>query len=403
MGLIERFISYCKYETTSHENVDIFPSTNGQLELGMKLVKDLKEIGIEDAHIDGYGYVYGNLPGNSNGYSIGLLAHMDTSDQVSGKNVNPRIINNYDGYDIRLNDEVTMKTSVFPNLTNYIGKTLIVTDGNTLLGADDKAGIAIIMEVLSSLISHPEIEHGLIRVCFSPDEEIGRGMEHFDYEDFKVDFAYTLDGSLPNAIEYENFNACSATVEINGVSVHPGDAKGKMINALNVAHEFHSLLPSVLRPELTEGKEGFNGLMDMSGSVEHAKLSYIIRNHDKNLLEKQKADFINIEKELNSKYPKGTVNVVLEETYKNMKEMFKDNKYPIEVVQEAMKRLDMDYKEIPIRGGTDGATLSYNGILCPNLGTGGQNFHGIYEFCCVEDMEQMIKLVVVIIALCNKK
>lgn len=403
MKLVDRFIEYCKYETTSYENTDIFPSSNGQLELGMKLVKDLKEIGVKDAHIDGYGYVYGSLEANSNGYAIGLLAHMDTSDQVSGKNVKPKIIKNYDGNDIVLNRNVSMKTSVFPNLLNYIGKTIIVTNGKTLLGADDKAGIAIIMEVLSSLINHPEIEHGLIRVCFSPDEEIGRGMEHFNYEDFKVDFAYTLDGGIPNAIEYENFNACSATVEIQGVSVHPGDAKGKMINALNVAHEFHSLLPKVLRPELTEGREGFNGLMDMNGSVENAKLSYIIRNHDKNLLEKQKADFINIEKELNTKYPKGTVKVTLEDTYKNMKEKFIGHELPILVVKEGMKRLGMDYVEIPIRGGTDGATLSYNGVLCPNLGTGGQNYHGIYEFCCVEDMEQMVKLVVVIIALCNKK
>lgn len=403
MKLLERLIDYAKYETTSYEDVEEFPSSKTQLVLGNHLVEELKKVGVDDAFIDEYGYVYGSVQANSTGLAIGLLAHMDTSNQVSGKNVNPRVIEDYDGEDIKLNENVTMKTSVFPNLKNYKGKTLVVTDGNTLLGADDKAGISIIMEVLETLKNHPEFKHGLIRVCFSPDEEIGRGMEHFNYDLFKVDFAYTLDGGDPEAIEYENFNAASADVEIHGVSVHPGDAKGKMINALNVAHEFHGLLPKSLRPELTENKEGFNGLMDMSGSVEYAKLSYIIRNHDKNLLEKQKADFINLEKDFNIKYPDGTVKVTLTDTYKNMKEMFIGHEESIDLVKEGMKRLCMNYKEVPIRGGTDGATLSYNGILCPNLGTGGQNYHGIYEFCCLEDMEKMVKLVIVILALASKK
>lgn len=402
MKLKERLITYCKFETTSYDDVNDFPSSKKQIEFGNYLVNELKTIGIKDAYIDSYGYVYGSLPANAEGLSIGLLAHMDTSNQVSGKGVKPRIVNNYQGGDIILNENVVMKTSVFPNLKNYVGKTLIVTDGNTLLGADDKAGISIIMEVLETLIKHPDIKHGLVRVCFSPDEEIGRGMEHFNYKDFDVDFAYTLDGGDPEAIEYENFNAASAIVDINGVSVHPGDAKDKMINAINVGYEFDSLLPSMLKPEHTEKREGFNGLMEMEGTVEHARLNYIIRNHSKELLDRQIADFINIKNQLNLKYPNNTVQVTINHTYANMKEKFEGHRIPIRVVKEAMKRCDMNYKEVAIRGGTDGATLSNNGLLCPNLGTGGQNFHGIYEFVCLEDMAKMVKLVVVILAITAK-
>ncbi len=400
----ERLIRYAKFDTTSHEGIEEFPSTKGQLVLANALVEELKEIGVADAFVDEYGYVYGSIPANVEGaYAIGLLAHMDTSDQVSGANVNPQVHENYDGNDIVLNPDVIMKVERFPFLKELVGKTLITSDGNTLLGADDKAGIAIIMEVLETYLKRPDLKHGLIRVCFSPDEEIGRGMEHFNYDLFKVDFAYTLDGGETDAIEYECFNAASAVVEIKGISSHPGDAKGKMINALNVAHEFHTMIPADARPEYTEGREGFNSLMDMSGSVDSATLNYIIRNHDAALLEKQKQDFINAAAVLNNKYPEDTVKLTLKDSYRNMREKFEGHYESISLVKTAVQYMKMDYKEIAIRGGTDGAELSWHGLLTPNLGTGGHNYHGIYECCTVEDMEKMVKLVIVILTIATRK
>jgi len=401
MSLKERFLDYVSYETTSNELSETCPSTKGQLVLGNHLVDELKGVGIKNAYIDENGYVYAYLEGNTKGKTIGLIAHMDTSDQVSGKDINARVIENYDGEDIELSYGIYTKVSRFPNLKNYVGKTLIVTDGKTLLGADDKAGVTEIIEVIDYLVKHPEIKHGEIKICFTPDEEIGRGTDKFNLDAFKVDFAYTLDGSEPNCIEYECFNAASAEVIINGISTHPGDAKDKMINALNIAHEFHSYLPVDARPEHTEGYEGFNALMDMNGSVEKANLSYIIRNHDKNKLEAQKNDFLKAKEELNKKYG-DIVEVNIKDQYQNMYECFKDNKEPIELVKKAMSNLNMDYKEVAIRGGTDGAMLSYQGILCPNLGTGGQNYHGINEFCCLEDMETMVKLVIEILGLATE-
>jgi len=398
-NVAKRLIDYAKYETTSDEYSETCPSTPGQLILGKHLVEELKSVGVKDAYMDKDGYVYGSIEANAKGKAIGFIAHMDTSDAVSGKNVNPRIIENYDGEDIKLSDEVTTSITKFPNLKNYKGKTLIVTDGTTLLGADDKAGVAEIIEMLDILNKNPDIKHGLIRIGFTPDEEIGRGADRFNLNDFKVDFAYTLDGGKPNEIEFENFNAAKATVNIKGISVHPGSAKNIMINALNVAHEFHNMLPKEARPEYTEGYEGFNALMDMSGSVESATLDYIIRNHDSNLLEKQKSDFINAEKVLNEKYGLNTVKVDIKDQYRNMKECFSNNKTPIELVKKAVEAIGLNYEAVAIRGGTDGATLSWNGLLCPNIGTGGQNFHGIHELACVEEMEDMVKLVLKIIEL----
>ena len=399
MKVTEKFLDYVSYETTSDESSESCPSTPGQLVLGDHLVEELHRIGIDNAFKDEWGYVYGYLEGNTEGKTIGLISHMDTSDASSGKDVKPRIIHDYDGSDIQLNENMVTDVKRFPNLLNYVGKTLIVTDGTTLLGADDKAGVAIIMETLEILVKRPDFKHGLIRICFTPDEEIGRGTSHFNYDWFKVDFAYTVDGGAPNEIEFENFNAASAHVEVTGISVHPGDGKDKMVNSLNVAQEFHALLPKEARPEYTEGYEGFNHLVYMAGGCEKTIMDYIIRNHDMDLLNKQKEDFLKAQDEINSHYPANTVKVTITDSYRNMKEKFEGNREPIELVKKAMHYLKMDYKEVAIRGGTDGASLTWNGILCPNLGTGGQNYHGIHEFACVEDMEQMVKLLFVILGL----
>ena len=381
--LINRFLDYVSYDTGSLEESETFPSTPGQWELASHLRDELMDLGLQDIILDEYCYVYAYLPGDPDYLTIGFNAHMDTSDQASGKGVKPRIIENYDGNDIALNEELSTTVERFPNLKDYVGKTLVVTDGTTLLGADDKAGIACIMEMLERLIRNPRIKHGPIRVCFSPDEEIGRGTEHFDYDRFQVDFAYTVDGDKPNRIEYENFNAASAKVKINGISVakvkingisvHPGSAKNKMVNALQVAHEFHGMLDPEAVPEKTEGYEGFNLLMGLKGEVANAQMSYIIRNHDLDLLNRQKHDFEVIRDKLNEKYGYPVVELELTDSYRNMKEKFIGNDRPIQLVRQAMAELDLDFQAVAIRGGTDGAALTWHGILCPNLGTGGRS------------------------------
>ena len=400
--LIDKLLDYVKYETTSHEASMSSPSTDTQWALARHLKEQLEELGLEDVVLDDNCYVYGFLNGDPDYLTIGLNAHMDTSEQASGKDVNPRVIENYDGGDIVLSEGVVSEVSRFPNLKDYIGKTLVVTDGKTLLGADDKAGVAIIMEVLETLVKHPEIKHGPLHVCFSPDEEIGRGTAHFDYGRFKVDFAYTVDGDRPDCIEYENFNAASAVVEVNGISVHPGSAKGKMVNALAVAHEFHGMLDPDAVPEKTSGYEGFNMLMAVHGEVGHAIMHYIIRNHDYSLLQKQKHDFEVIRDTLNERYGYNVIDLKLRDSYRNMKEKFIGQMKPIELVKNAMAELGMEYKVQAIRGGTDGASLTWNGILCPNLGTGGQNFHGVHEFWCKEDGEKVVELVLKILSLAKR-
>ena len=396
--LIDKLLDYVAYDTTSCESSSDSPSTPGQWDLARHLKDGLEKLGLEKVTLDEYCYVYGYLPGDEKYLTIGLNAHMDTSEQASGKNVRPRVIENYDGNDIVLSDSVTTSVERFPNLKDYIGKTLVVTDGNTLLGADDKAGVAVIMETLERLIAHPEIPHGPVWVCFSPDEEIGRGTEHFNYDLFQVDFAYTMDGDKPNNIEFENFNAATAVVEVKGISVHPGSAKDKMVNALNVAHEFHGILDPDAVPEKTEGYEGFNMLGGMEGEVGHARMQYIIRNHDMKLLEKQKHDFEIIRDTLNEKYGYEVIDLKLIDSYRNMKEKFIGHMEPIELVKAAMKEVGLDYHEVAIRGGTDGAALTWNGVLCPNLGTGGQNFHGVHEFWCKEDGEKAVELLLSILS-----
>lgn len=400
--LLDKLLDYASYDTTSHDESRTFPSSEGQWDLARHLKEELEKLGLENVVLDEYCYVYGYLPGDDRYLTLGLNAHMDTSEQASGKDAKPRVIENYDGKDIKLNDELYTTVERFPNLKDYIGKTLVVTDGNTLLGADDKAGIAVIMETLERLVKDPSIEHGPIWVCFSPDEEVGRGTEHFNYDLFKVDFAYTIDGDKPNNIEYENFNAATAVIDFKGISVHPGSAKNKLVNALQVAHELHAMMDPDAVPEKTEGYEGFNMLMSVQGDVANAKMAYIIRNHDMEKLQKQKHDFEVIRDHLNQKYGYDVVDLKLIDAYRNMKEKFIGHMEPVDLARKAMEEVGLDYHEVAIRGGTDGASLTWNGILCPNLGTGGQNFHGVHEFWCVEDGEKSVELLMKILSLAKK-
>ena len=394
--LIDKLITYAKFDTQSDENSSTIPSTSKQLLLGKYLLEELNKLGLEKTQLDEYGYVYGYLDGDHNKPTIGLNAHMDTSPDASGTDCKPRIIENYDGKDIKLNDSVYTTINRFPQLANYKGKTLVVSDGNTLLGADDKAGIAIIIQTLEEIINN-NLPHGPIWVCFSPDEEISRGTLKFNLDLFKVDFAYTLDGDDPNCIEYENFNAATAIVKLNGISVHPGSAKDKMVNAIKLAYEFNSYLDPNKVPEHTEGYEGFNHLTKINGGVESAEAIYIIRNHDMNLFNEQKKSFLDIEAKMNEKYGYKCSEVTIKDSYRNMKEKFVNNMYPIELVNKAMNELGMNFTAKAIRGGTDGAELTWKGILCPNLGTGGGNYHGVHEYWCKEDGEQVVKLLIKIL------
>ena len=391
--LLDKFLDYVKYDTQSSEASKTCPSTEKQKLLGQHLFEQIKSLGLEDCMMDEYGYVYGFLDGDKSKPTIGLLAHMDTSDAASGKDVKPRVIENYNGKDIQLNDDIETSVSRFPNLKEYIGKTLVVAGGDTLLGSDDKAGIAIIMEVLETLINNPKLSHGPIRVCFTPDEEIGRGTDKFNYDLFKVDFAYTVDGDKPNNIEYENFNGSSANIKFNGISVHPGSGKNKLVNAIRLAMEFNSYLDPMMVPEHTEGYEGFNHMVAINGDVANASLSYIIRNHDAKKLAEQKSTFLRIQDLMNEKYGYACVSVDLFDMYRNMREKFEGNMYPIDLARQAMGELGMEFTSVAIRGGTDGANLTWNGILCPNLGTGGQNFHGVHEFWCLEDGQLCVSLI----------
>ncbi len=401
--MIKRLIEYAAYETTSDPASESFPSSDKERILANRLLEDVKALGIKDAFVDEYGYVYGSLEANAKGPVIGLIAHMDTSDAVSGKDVKARVIENYDGEDIRLNETLVSEVSRFPELKQKKGKTLIVTDGNTLLGGDDKAGIVIIMEVLETLMKDAERKHPRILFCFNPDEEVGRGTEHFNYDWFQADFAYTLDGQAPEAIECENFNAASAQVKVKGISTHPGSAKDKMINALNVAYEFHRLLPYNMRPENTEGYEGFNHLVSMQGECIEASLSYILRNHDTELLEAQKADFYNARDFLNRKYRMDLVEVEIKDAYRNMKQKFAGHEEILQLAEEAIRLSGLKPRYEAIRGGTDGAELTWHGLLCPNLGTGAYNLHGKHEYVVAEEMEKMAEITLHLLTLAVKE
>ena len=400
MRAVERFIEYVKIHTTSVESTGTHPSFEGEFVLAGKLVDELKRIGLADAFTDEHCYVYASLPaskGRENDRALGLIAHMDTSDAASGENVKPLFHEAYDGGDIVLTGSgEVLNPGKFAFLKSFKGETVITSDGTTLLGADDKAGIAEIMTALER-ICEEKLPHGPLYVAFTPDEEIGEGTDFFDFDTFKADFAYTVDGGDIDCIEYENFNAASAKVNIKGLSVHPGDAKNTMINALNVAHDFHALLPVSERPETTEGYEGFYHLTDISGRVDSAELSYIIRDHDMDRFGQKKAFIAEVAERINEKYGKGTVTVDIRDSYFNMREKIEPHMWLIDTAMEAVKSVGLIPKTVPIRGGTDGARLSFEGIPCPNLGTGGFNFHGNLECITAERMDKATDILLYII------
>ena len=397
MELKERFLKYVAINTRSDENSETFPSTAVQWDLLNALVEEMKLLGLEDVTIDKYGYAMGTIPatkGKENAPVIGFLAHVDTAPDMSGENVRPRIIENYDGEDIVLNNALIMKVAEFPELKRFIGHTLIHTDGTTLLGADDKAGVAEIMTAAEYLMAHPEIEHGKIRIGFTPDEEIGRGVDFFDVKAFGADFAYTMDGGYEGELEYENFNAASAKIAIQGRNVHPGYAKNKMINAIEVACELNNMVPAIERPQYTEGYEGFYHCIGLNGTVENATISYIIRDHDAEKFEQKKVWMWDIVGMLNKKYGAGTLTLTLKDQYYNMRKMVEPHPQVIDNALAAMRDAGVEPLVRPIRGGTDGARLSFMGLPCPNIFAGGMNFHGKFEYCSLNSMEKAVNVII---------
>lgn len=402
--LTERFLRYVSFDTQSSEEAEgKCPSTDKQFALAEYLRDELTAIGMQDVYMDGHGYVYATLPANTTEIVpvIGFISHIDTSPDCSGKNVSPRIISNYDGTDIRLNDEVVTAVRQFPELLDHVGEDLIVTDGNTLLGADDKAGIAEIVTAMAYLMAHPGIKHGKIRVAFNPDEEIGLGAHLFDVERFGCDWAYTMDGGEVGELEYENFNAASAKIMVRGRSVHPGYAKGKMVNACLVANEFAALMPENETPGTTDGYQGFFHLCSVSATVEEATLSYIIRDHNSGLFNMRKQIVLDIAERLNDKYGQGTVTPVVKDQYYNMKSRLEDKMHIVDIARKAITEACGFCKVVPIRGGTDGAQLSFKGLPCPNIFAGGLNFHGRHEFIPVQSMEKAMMTIVNICRMTN--
>ena len=400
-SVTERFLKYVSFDTQSDEFSETCPSTDKQKLLGAYLVEEMKEMGIADAFMDENGYVYGTVPGDPKLPTIGLIAHMDTAPDASGANIQAKTIT-YNGGDICLNAEknIWMREVDYPSLKNHVGKHLIVTDGTTLLGADDKAGIAEIMTAAEFLLT-TRMSHATLKIGFTPDEEIGRGADRFDVKGFAADYAYTADGGPVGEIEYENFNAAGAKVEFQGLNIHPGSAKDKMVNSQYIAMEFQSLLPAIQKPEHTDGYEGFIHLTDMQGEVENSTLRYIIRDHDMEKFRKKKeilaaaADFIN------AKYGAGTCTLTIRDSYFNMREKIEPVMYVVDRAKQAMKAAGMEPVEVPIRGGTDGARLSFEGLPCPNLCTGGENYHGRFEFIPVEDMEKCVNMLTGILCMTN--
>lgn len=395
MTITERFLHYVSYDTQSSEDSQTTPSTSKQKDFAQVLKQELIDEGLQDVVLDDLGYLYATLPANTTKTvpTIGFIAHLDTSPDASGKNVRPRIIKNYDGGDITLDSGLVTSPAVFPELLSHKGEDLIVTDGTTLLGADDKAGIAEIVQAMVYLQQHPDIKHGTIRIAFNPDEEIGMGAHHFDVKHFGCEFAYTMDGSEVGEIEYENFNAASAKITIAGCSVHPGYAKGKMINAGRVATELVSMLPEDETPETTEGYEGFFHLTSISGGCEKAQLSFIIRDHDREYFESRKTEMLDVVQAINDKYGK-IAEIDIRDQYYNMREMVEPKMYIIDIAHEAIQQAGMTPKVKAIRGGTDGAQLSFRGLPCPNIFAGGINFHGPHEFVPIQSMEKAMMTVV---------
>ena len=406
MDLKDRFLKYVSFDTQSDEMSETFPSTEKQKVLLKYLVEEMKSLGLTEVEMDEHSYAMGTIPATP-GYedrpAIGFIAHVDTSPDMSGANIKPQIIENYDGKDIRLNENLMMTVKDFPELSAFKGHTLITTDGTTLLGADDKAGVAEIMTAAEYLMAHPEIKHGKIRIGFTPDEEVGRGVDYFNVEKFGAKFAYTIDGGFEGELEYENFNAASAKVAIQGRNVHPGYAKDKMINALQVAAEVNSLLPAWERPEHTDGYEGFYHLVGLNGSVENAEISYIIRDHIRDKFEAKKQFMMKVVELLTQKYGEGVLTLTLKDQYYNMREKIEPVMHIIDTAFAAMEAVGVKPNVKPIRGGTDGAQLSFKGLPCPNIFAGGLNFHGRYEFVPIQNMEKAMKVIVKIAELVASK
>ena len=394
--LVTRFLKYVKTYTESEAFLDKFPSTDRQWDLANYLVEELKQIGLEDVSIDENGYVFGYVPSTVDHEvpTIGFVSHMDTSPDFSGENVQPQIWENYDGGDIKLNESMILSPNEFPELSQYKGQTIITTDGTTLLGADDKAGVAEIVTAAEYLIAHPEIKHGRIAIGFTPDEEVGRGADFFNVEKFGAEWGYTMDGSEIGELEYENFNAASGIVTIKGKSVHPGYAKNKMINAANLAMEFASQLPNDEVPELTDGREGFFHLAKITGSVTEAKMVYIIRDHDMEQYEARKALFLQIADDIQERFDHEVIKAEVSDQYFNMIEKVKEKFQSVEIAEQAIRDCGVTPNIMPIRGGTDGARLSFMGLPCPNIFAGGHNFHGPYEYVPVESMEKATEIIV---------
>ena len=400
MNITERFLKYVSFCTTSDEETNMTPSTPGQMEFAKYLAEELKEIGMQEVTLDENGYVMATLAANAEGKpTIGFIAHMDTAPDASGKNVKARIVENYDGQDIVLNAEknIVFEVAKYPEILDYKGQDIIVTDGTTLLGADDKAGLAEIVTACEYLIQHPEIQHGKIRVGFTPDEEIGQGADHFDVAKFGCDFAYTMDGGAVGELEYENFNAAGCKVKVHGVNVHPGYGYHKMINSMRIANHFATMLPRWETPEHTQGYEGFYHLIAMNGSVEETTLQYIIRDHDRARFESRKREIEHLARKINQEYGEGTVEVEIRDQYYNMREMVEPVMHIVTLVEEAMKEVGVTPKVQPIRGGTDGARLSFEGLPCPNIFAGGVNFHSRFEYLPIPSMEKAMQVILKIV------
>lgn len=399
--VIERLIRYAKIDTQSDAASSTTPSTQKQFDLLHVLRDELKEIGLTDITLDEHGYLFATLPSNTTKEvpTLGFLAHVDTATDYTGTNVKPQRINNYDGGDIQLNADLVMSPSEFPELKNYVGQTLITTDGTTLLGADDKAGIAEIMTAMAYLVQNPQIKHGTLRVAFTPDEEIGRGPHKFDVAAFNADFAYTMDGGPLGELQFESFNAAGATVTTTGVSVHPGSAKDKMVNAITTAIAFQNQMPADAVPEKTEGYEGFIHLMDFNGKIEHAEMSYIIRDHDREKFEAKKKFMQDTVKAMQATYGETAIQIDIEDQYYNMGEKITPVKEIVDIASEAMHKLGITPNTLPIRGGTDGSQLSYMGLPTPNIFAGGENMHGKFEYVSAETMEKATQVIIEIVQL----
>ena len=397
MNLLERFLKYVSIHTTSDENTGLVPSTPQQMEFAKILAEELKDMGMQDVSLDKKGYLMATLPSNidKDVPTVGFISHLDTSPDMSGKNVKPRIVENYDGNDIILNEKenIVLSPKQFPELTMYRGQSLVVTNGLTLLGADDKAGIAEIMTAMDYFIKNPDVKHGKVRIAFNPDEEIGLGAHHFDVEKFDCQFAYTMDGGEIGELEYENFNAAGAKVTFYGTNVHPGYAKNKMVNSMKIATKFMATVPANESPEYTDGYEGFYHLTGIGGDVEKTTVSYIIRDHDRKKFEERKAHLQMLVDKINSEFGDNTATLEVKDQYYNMKEKVEPVKYIVDIASEAIRQAGVEPKVKPIRGGTDGAQLSFKGLPCPNIFAGGHNFHGKYEFVPIQSMEKATEVV----------